>query len=179
MLFRSDSTYQSRPISNAALDLAFTTSRNRVTLDSQDRLLLLIRDVTTELYSVVRLSNDGSLDTSFDTDGRIDVTFNANLHVPRAITVLANNKIIMVGAANTNDFAAVRLNENGSLDSSFGLGGKMLLGYTNPSNSLSFDSVFTGLIGLSDSSAMAFGTGFGFGNDAINSPFTFIAKFKP
>ena len=172
-----DSTYQSRPISNAALDLAFTTSRNRVTLDSQDRLLLLIRDVTTELYSVVRLSNDGSLDTSFDTDGRIDVTFNANLHVPKAITVLANNKIIMVGAANTNDFAAVRLNQDGSLDTSFGLGGKMLLGYTNPSNSLSFDSVFTGLIGLADSSAMAFGTGFGFGTN--NDPFAFIAKFKP
>ncbi len=172
-----DASYQSRPISNAGLILSSINARSRVTLDAQGRLLLLIRDVTTELYSVVRLAADGSLDLSFDTDGRIDVSFNANLHLPRAITVLANNKIMMVGAANTNDFAAVRLNQDGSLDPTFGVGGKMLLGYTNLSNSLSFDSVFTGVVGLPDSSAMAFGTGFG--NNTLNAPFTVVAKFKP
>ncbi len=169
-----DAAYQSQAINNAVLNLSSINSRSRVTLDAQGRLLMLIRDVTTELYSVVRLTDTGSLDTSFDTDGRIDVTFNANLHVPRAITVLANGKIMMVGAANTNDFAAVRLNQDGSLDSSFGVGGKVLLGYTNPSNSLSFDSIFTGVVGLPDSSAMAFGNGF-----ALNNTTSFVALFKP
>ncbi len=169
-----DATYQSQPISNAVLNLNLINSRSRVTLDAQGRLLMLIRDVTTELYSVVRLTDTGNLDTSFGTNGRIDITFNASLHTPRAITVLANGKIMMVGAANSNDFAAVRVNQNGSLDSTFGAGGIMLLGFTNPSNNTSFDSIFTGVVGLPDSSAMAFGTGFG-----LNNTTSFVAQFKP
>ncbi len=169
-----DAAYQSQTINNAVLILNSINSRSRVTLDAQGRLLMLIRDVTTELYSVVRLTDTGSLDATFGTNGRIDITFNASLHTPRAITVLANGKIMMVGAANSNDFAAVRLNQNGSLDSTFGAGGKVLLGYTNPSTNTSFDSIFTGVVGLPDSSAMAFGNGF-----ALNNNTSLVTQFKP
>ncbi|MEY4530897.1 MAG: Bifunctional hemolysin/adenylate cyclase precursor [Deinococcota bacterium] len=172
-----DSTYTSPPIDNAKLNLNLIASRSRVTLDSQGRLLMLIKHVTNEVFSVVRLTANGSLDTSFDTDGRIDISFNANLHTPRAITALANNKIMMVGAANTNDFAAIRLNENGSLDNTFGTGGKVLLGFNSPSNLVtgSFDAIFTGVIGLPDSSAMTFGTG----PASANSALQVVTKFKP
>lgn len=83
----------------------------------------LNRDTT---ISVARFNSNGSLDNSFDLDGKasyqivVGKTNSAN-----AVVVQSDRKIIVAGNAN-DDFALMRLNEDGSLDTSFGALGKMV-----------------------------------------------------
>jgi uncharacterized delta-60 repeat protein len=80
--------------------------------------------------SVARYNSDGSLDASFGTGGRVTTDFAGLTDVGFAITVQPDGKILVAGAANMGsatqfDFALVRYNANGSLDSTFGNGGKV------------------------------------------------------
>jgi uncharacterized delta-60 repeat protein len=176
-----------------------------IAVDSQDRVLLPIVATASNnpqpesLFRVIRLNANGILDTSFDTDGQAQVSFGSIFHSTRAVTVLGNNKIMVVGTTSATlnggafknaDFAAMRLNENGSLDTSFGTGGKFLMGFKDPRapapNALDpnpplqgFTDLFGAVVGLPNNGALAFGGGFerpfqvGFGTLNV------IAKFNP
>ena len=78
---------------------------------------------------VARYNTDGSLDPSFGTGGRVTTDFAGLSDVGFAIVVQPDGKILVAGAANqagtSFDFALVRYNSNGSLDSTFGAGGKV------------------------------------------------------
>jgi len=77
-------------------------------------------------FLVARFNTDGSLDTGFDTDGSvvtsIEGTFN---EYGNGMTLQDDGKILVVGASNStfNDFITVRYNEDGSLDTGFGVNG--------------------------------------------------------
>ena len=78
-------------------------------------------------FALVRYNTDGSLDLTFDTDGKLitrELSSNATL---RAIAIQADGKIVAVGSAynGVSNFAAVRYNSNGSLDTTFGANGKV------------------------------------------------------
>ena len=80
--------------------------------------------------AVVRYISDGSLDTSFDTDGiafpGINAQFGGFGDVPKTQVLLqSNHKIVVAGESSDNDdtsadFAVARLNADGSVDTSFG-----------------------------------------------------------
>ena len=77
-------------------------------------------------FGVARLNPDGTLDTTFSGDGRQTVAFNlGGSNVDRATDVaVQDGRIVVVGsaernAAGDNDFAVVRLREDGTLDGSF------------------------------------------------------------
>ncbi|MBV9927671.1 MAG: DUF4214 domain-containing protein [Acidobacteria bacterium] len=79
---------------------------------------------------VVRYKTDGSLDTSFGTNGRVLVDFNDSADSPSAVLVQPDGKIVVVGTTYSSTtafsaFALVRLNPDGTFDSSFGTGGKV------------------------------------------------------
>src|SRR5215203_4979870 len=73
---------------------------------------------------LVRLNSDGSLDPTFGSGGR--VVNPGQIHLP-ALVIQPDGKIVTAGATHpisiTEDFALVRYNANGSLDTSFGSGG--------------------------------------------------------
>ncbi|MFN9503447.1 MAG: hypothetical protein ACK57J_02635, partial [Rubrivivax sp.] len=72
---------------------------------------------------------DGTLDTSFGSGGRVTTDFAGAGDVGRSIALQADGRILMAGSASngaTADFALVRYNADGSLDTSFGIGGKVL-----------------------------------------------------
>lgn len=75
-------------------------------------------------YGVVRYNTDGSLDTTFDGDGKLTAQFNANNSISTDVAVQPDNKIVVVGRSNwqTVDFGAMRFNPNGSLDTTWGAG---------------------------------------------------------
>jgi uncharacterized delta-60 repeat protein len=80
--------------------------------------------------TVARYNADGSLDASFGTGGRVTTDFIGQTDVGFAIAVQPDGKILVAGTANLGsstqfDFALVRYNSNGSLDSTFGTGGKV------------------------------------------------------
>ena len=82
-------------------------------------------------FALVRYNSNGSLDTSFDTDGRVTTSISNNRSdVARALAIESNGKIVVagsaeVGAANDQNFAVVRYNTDGSVDPTFGSGGKV------------------------------------------------------
>jgi uncharacterized delta-60 repeat protein len=76
--------------------------------------------------TVVRFNSDGSLDTTFDTDGIAGTQVGSSDNI-RTVAIQPDGKILIAGYAFTvtSDIAVVRFNANGSLDTSFDGDGKV------------------------------------------------------
>ncbi|MBA2945460.1 DUF11 domain-containing protein [Streptomyces himalayensis] len=82
-------------------------------------------------FALARYNTDGSLDTSFDTDGRVTTDFGGN-DGANGVVVQPDGKIVAAGFAATDgtDFALARYNTDGSLDTSFDTDGKVTTDFT-------------------------------------------------
>jgi uncharacterized delta-60 repeat protein len=95
-------------------------------------------------FAVVRYSSNGNLDTAFDGDGIANTTVGSGNAQAFAVIQQADNKLVVVGRAlnsnaqPTGDFAVVRYNPNGSLDTSFSDDGIVL----TPPHSTTASDVF-------------------------------------
>ena len=72
--------------------------------------------------ALVRYNSDGSLDTSFSGDGMLTTAIGASADIGYSVTLQANGKILVAGYSMTGlnkDFALVRYNSDGTLDTSF------------------------------------------------------------
>jgi len=81
---------------------------------------------TDEDFAVVRYNTDGSLDTTFSGDGKVTTPIGSGFEVAYSVVLQSDGKIVAAGYSDNgtnNDFAVVRYNTNGSLDTSFGTGG--------------------------------------------------------
>ncbi len=80
--------------------------------------------------ALVRYNSDGSLDTTFGSGGKVVPDFKAFGGGISALAIQGDGKILAAGAAPGatagEDFAVVRYNANGSLDTAFGSGGEVL-----------------------------------------------------
>ena len=95
------------------------------------------------VVSVARLLADGSLDAAFGTGGRVTVSDGTNYSEAFAVDIQPDGKIVVAGRGsqiapftNRSLFVA-RLNADGSLDGTFGTGGKVTI--TNPGNLIGYD----------------------------------------
>ena len=80
-------------------------------------------------FALARLNADGTLDTSFGTEGEILQDMGGNDDAANAIAIQADGQIVVVGDTNANgnyDIALARLNANGSLDTTFDTDGKVI-----------------------------------------------------
>ena len=68
-------------------------------------------------FSLARYNNDGSLDNTFDGDGKLTVTIGFATN-EAAVVIQTDGKILITGGTGS-DFALARYNTNGSLDNSF------------------------------------------------------------
>ena len=73
-------------------------------------------------FALARYNSDGSLDSSFGENGKIHTDFGGE-DLANTVKILPDNKILVAGTA-ANGAALVRYNTNGSLDLSFGVGGR-------------------------------------------------------
>jgi uncharacterized delta-60 repeat protein len=80
-------------------------------------------------FAVARYTSNGVLDTTFSRDGKTQIDFGSCCQSANKVLLQSDGKIITVGYANTessdSDFLLARLNPRGSLDSTFGVGGKV------------------------------------------------------
>jgi uncharacterized delta-60 repeat protein len=81
-------------------------------------------------FAIARFNTDGSLDESFDGDGKVITDFFGDHNSANAITIQKDGKIVVAGRAynpfkNNNDFAVVSYHTNGKLDLSFDGDGKL------------------------------------------------------
>jgi uncharacterized delta-60 repeat protein len=80
-------------------------------------------------FALLRYNPDGSLDSSFDGDGKLTTDFSGGGDSAYGVVIQPGGKILAVGVSNgpqSSDVAIVRYNSDGSLDSTFGVGGKIL-----------------------------------------------------
>lgn len=73
-------------------------------------------------FSLVRYNTDGSLDLTFDTDGKVITDLGSPYDEAKAISLQPDGKILLAGNFGLNavsDFAVLRYNTDGSLDTSF------------------------------------------------------------
>ena len=79
-------------------------------------------------FALARYNTDGTLDTSFDGDGKLTTNFVKNDYA-NSVAVQTDGKIVVAGYVNSNgdfyDFALTRYNSNGTLDTSFAVAGKL------------------------------------------------------
>jgi uncharacterized delta-60 repeat protein len=84
---------------------------------------------TEQDFAIARYNQSGTLDTNFSQDGRVTIDFGSYLQSAYSVLIQTDGKIVAVGYPNTessdSDFLLARCNRNGSLDSTFGAGGKV------------------------------------------------------
>ncbi len=80
-------------------------------------------------FIVVRYNTDGTLDNNFGTSGKAITDFNGNDDEPYAVVINGNGKIFVAGFSHISgsniDIAVASYNTNGTLDNTFGTGGKV------------------------------------------------------
>jgi len=89
-------------------------------------------DGTTTEFGLVRYNRDGSLDRSFGTGGKVSTDLGEN-DVVNALVLQPDGKLVAAGSSLASDravFALARYNRNGTLDTSFGTGGKVITDFT-------------------------------------------------
>lgn len=151
----------------------------RVNLQADSKILLIGSatsnpDSSTQSASmaIARLTSSGQRDSTFDVDGRVTLQFGtgADAFGFRAKQLADGTHILAMGNATTTpegtnrDFALARLNDNGSLDVTFGVGGKTTYGFDIGGD---LDDRATDFVELPDGKLMVCGEA------RANSPFNY------
>ena len=122
---------------NGVVAVSFSNSgdtANAVALQADGKIVVAGRSIagTFDDFGVARFNVDGTLDTGFGTSGKLSIDINGSFDQAMAVMIQADGKIVLAGNGGTatgvgidSDFAAIRLRNDGALDSSFGAGGKM------------------------------------------------------
>jgi uncharacterized delta-60 repeat protein len=78
-------------------------------------------------FALARYNTDGSLDPGFGTAGIVTTAIGTGHDLAYCVAIQPDGKIVAAGftAASGNKYALVRYNANGSLDTTFGTGGKV------------------------------------------------------
>lgn len=109
-----------------------TDKGNGVAIQTDDKIVVAGR--SDSLFALVRYNSNGTLDTNFGTGGIVTDDFSSlgssfQAAGANAVTIQPDGKIIVVGSVSNssqfNDFAIMRFESNGALDTSFGTGGKV------------------------------------------------------
>ena len=81
-------------------------------------------------FAAAKLKADGSLDETFGSNGKVQINVGSGNDHAYAMVVQPDGKMVLAGDAEVGallQFAVVRVDANGALDSSFGAGGKVIL----------------------------------------------------
>ena len=115
------------------IDAQFTSNLINPSLSSFGSVPVPSAGDTVELK--LTLPGPGDLDETFGIGGKLTTAFNATASEIHDIVEQPDGKIVAVGYAHNgtnNDFALARYNPDGSLDDSFGTGGRVLTNFTVP-----------------------------------------------
>jgi uncharacterized delta-60 repeat protein len=96
------------------------------------------------VFSLVRYNANGSLDNTFDDDGKVTTQVGTSGGRAHTVAIQNDGKILAAGYGYNgidNDFAVVRYNPDGSLDASFGLDGIAMTNFGQFSNDRAFDMI--------------------------------------
>ena len=91
---------------------------------------ILVPGVYNQLYGIAKLNADGSRDLTFSRDGHEFGSPGSSVDVAAASILQADGKQLVVGNSN-NRFGIARYNSNGTLDTTYGQGGKATVAFAD------------------------------------------------
>ena len=84
-------------------------------------------------FALLRYNTNGTLDNSFDGDGKVTTTFGASDDIGRSLAIQSDGKLVVAGYTTTSDyrqdFALARYTTTGALDATFNGTGKASLNF--------------------------------------------------
>lgn len=138
--------------SGGIVRISFTTGNDRantMVLQNDGKILLAGRvDQNSSNSSMVlaRLLGNGSLDPSFGIGGKVFGSAGLSFSLGTSLALQGDGRIVMGGFAYNGvdyDFALARYTANGSLDNTFGSGGKVITAFSNKDDSVTSVAVQT------------------------------------
>jgi uncharacterized delta-60 repeat protein len=128
---------QPQPVTTS-FGISASESAYGVVTQPDGRVIVAGRGGSPAGFALARYNSDGSLDTTFDVDGRVLTSFVSGYDASaEAVRLQADGKIVVGGYTATSsvnlNFALARYNPDGSLDSSFGSGGKIITSFADAS----------------------------------------------
>lgn len=101
-------------------------------LDSSTQPKFVLEGTVPGAFAVIRYNEDGSLDTTFDGDGKLTTSFGHGADAALGVVLQADGKIIAAGTSLNGegysyDFGLARYNVDGSLDTTFDADGKLTI----------------------------------------------------
>ena len=111
-----DTTFDTDGKLVTSLGLGTTATLNSIVTSSDGKYIAAGTDGNKDII-VMRFNSDGSLDTTFDTDGKVTTDL-GGWEEGNSVVVQSDGKILVAGSSDT-DFALVRYNTDGSLDTTF------------------------------------------------------------
>jgi uncharacterized delta-60 repeat protein len=103
----------------------------RAVLVQPDRQIVVAGNANgSEMMTVTRLKTNGSLDTTFDSDGTATIDFGSLADLANDAVLQPDGKIVVAGYTQADeDVAVARINANGSPDTTFGAAGKVTVDF--------------------------------------------------
>lgn len=106
-------------------------SAQGVAIDGNGKIVVVgyafVSGTSTSYFALARFNSDGTVDNSFGVSGQQLTSFGNTQSVATDVAIDGNGKIVVAGSTNDpvtgSDFAVARYNNNGLLDTSFGVGG--------------------------------------------------------
>jgi len=132
--YNTNGTVDSSFNSFTAIDTAGSGSAAKVLLQPDGKIILVGTRFNTESdFYVVRLNANGSLDTDFNTTntpGKASFNINGN-DIAGSAALQADGKLLIGGnsGASNEPFTLIRVNTNGTLDTTFGINGVATYAY--------------------------------------------------
>jgi uncharacterized delta-60 repeat protein len=80
-------------------------------------------------FALARYTRDGSLDKTFDGDGKVGTEFSAGFDAAFSVLIQPDGRIVAAGEAE-GDFALARYNSDGTLDTTFGGSGMVVTDFS-------------------------------------------------
>ena len=139
MRLRSDGTPDLTFGSQGKVITAFSRGEdfaNDLVIDGSNRIVAA--GYSSPNFAIARYNVDGSLDLTFDGDGKVTTDFFGFIDQGNSVAIQPDGKMVVAGFtctfcspdSSSVDFALARYNSNGSLDNSFGANGKLITDFS-------------------------------------------------
>ncbi len=121
-----------KTISSTLSGNGFAPSARNILIQSDTGIIQVIQDFNSSYrsgFGAVRYTKNGNIDPSFGTNGKVVSSIGTGDSYPLMGAVQSDGKIVICGYASNGanwDFGLVRYNRDGTLDNSFGTGGKVI-----------------------------------------------------
>ncbi len=170
--YNTDGTLD-RVFNNAGLADQTATS---VAVDAQNRIL--VTGYGNGDFTLVRYNPNGTVDTSFGSGGVVSTQFGPGGANAWSVAIDAQGRIVVAGdaigtAAGDTDFVVARYNSDGTLDTSFGIGGQVTTDFPN------INSTDSALNVVLDAEGRILLVGTSSAGDDTGEAYTALARYNP